>query len=396
MNDLTIQDGGALLERVIVQGDLSKLSPTERVVYYKQVCERCGLDPLMKPLEFITLNNKLVLYALRAATDQLRKLHHVSIEILNRERVDDTYLVTARATLPDGRTDESMGAVNLKGLTGDALANSYLKCETKAKRRVTLSICGLGMLDETEVDSIPGARITPSADVAEQLTREETQRVDEVAMNMAEWIAQGSIGDAVYEMENAALNAEQQIVLWTRFDSKQRSAMKREQARMKAAALAAPKNAAPGGGIQPVDSENAAGSVGAGVRTVAPAGHVNQARPAIPAVPVAAPKNPQVPPSNGDGAINAGSGTGADQKSSLPPSGPADLISPAAHKRLEARISELKLDREAVKKYVKDTFGRDHFPEMTKDEYDKLDKMIEMRALKIAKAAQTATEENGP
>lgn len=31
-------------------------------------------------------------------------------------------------------------------------------CLTKAKRRVTLSVCGLGMLDETEVESIPGAR----------------------------------------------------------------------------------------------------------------------------------------------------------------------------------------------------------------------------------------------
>jgi hypothetical protein len=30
---------------------------------------------------------------------------------------------------------------------------------TKAKRRVTLSICGLGMLDETEVETIPGAEV---------------------------------------------------------------------------------------------------------------------------------------------------------------------------------------------------------------------------------------------
>jgi hypothetical protein len=337
MNDLTIQDGGALLERVIVQGDLSKLSPTERVVYYKQVCERCGLDPLMKPLEFITLNNKLVLYALRAATDQLRKLHHVSIEILNRERVEDTYLVTARATLPDGRTDESMGAVNLKGLMGDALANAYLKCETKAKRRVTLSICGLGMLDETEVETIPGARITPSAGVEERLDALQIAKVLAVVGRMQAWLEQGSIGDAVYEMENAALEADEAVYCWTMFDSKQRSAMKKEQARMKAAAkqLSAPaeKGGAHADDFIPVDA-------------VAGAAHPNN----------------------------------------------ADIISPAAHKRLEARISELKLDREAVKKYVKDTFGRDHFTEMTKEEYDKLDKMIEMRALKIAKAAQAATE----
>ena len=30
-----------------------------------------------------------------------------------------------------------------------------MKAETKAKRRVTLSICGLGMLDETEVETVP-------------------------------------------------------------------------------------------------------------------------------------------------------------------------------------------------------------------------------------------------
>src|SRR5258706_1488872 len=222
MNAIVPQDVGAILERVIVQGDLSKLTPIERVEYYKQVCVSAGLNPLTKPLEFITLNGKLVLYALRAATDQLRALHEVSITILTREKIDDTYLVTARATLPSGRADEAMGAVNLKGLTGDALADAYLKCETKAKRRVTLSICGLGLLAETELDSIPGTRITPSAGVEEQLTRDETMRVDEVAANMKEWIAQGSIGDAVYEMENAALNAEQQIVLWDHFDSKQR------------------------------------------------------------------------------------------------------------------------------------------------------------------------------
>ena len=32
-------------------------------------------------------------------------------------------------------------------LNGEDLANAMMKCETKAKRRVTLSICGPGMLD---------------------------------------------------------------------------------------------------------------------------------------------------------------------------------------------------------------------------------------------------------
>jgi hypothetical protein len=79
------------------------------------------------------------------------------VKITHRETLDGVYVVTAAATDKSGRTDESTGAVNIQGLKGDALANGLMKAETKAKRRVTLSICGLGLLDETEVETIPGA-----------------------------------------------------------------------------------------------------------------------------------------------------------------------------------------------------------------------------------------------
>jgi hypothetical protein len=42
-------------------------------------------------------------------------------------------------------------------LRGDALANAIMKCETKAKRRLTLSLCGLGMLDESEIETVTDA-----------------------------------------------------------------------------------------------------------------------------------------------------------------------------------------------------------------------------------------------
>jgi hypothetical protein len=67
--------------------------------------------------------------------------------------VEDIYTVTARAEDMTGRTDESCGVVSLKGLMGEARSNKIMCAETKAKRRVTLSICGLGWLDETEVES---------------------------------------------------------------------------------------------------------------------------------------------------------------------------------------------------------------------------------------------------
>jgi hypothetical protein len=71
--------------------------------------------------------------------------------------VDEIYVVTARATLPDGRCDESIGAVFLGQAQGEARANLLMKAESKAKRRVTLSLCGLAVLDELEVETIPNA-----------------------------------------------------------------------------------------------------------------------------------------------------------------------------------------------------------------------------------------------
>lgn len=152
------QTGAQSLEQVLIQGDLSKLTPEDRVIYYKNVCDSVGLNPLTRPLDYLTLNGKLTLYAKKDATDQLRKLHAVSITSLERETIEGVYLVTAHASIPGGREDTSTGAVSIKGLSGDSLANAFMKAETKAKRRVTLSICGLGILDETELETIPNAQ----------------------------------------------------------------------------------------------------------------------------------------------------------------------------------------------------------------------------------------------
>jgi hypothetical protein len=154
----------AVIEQVVIGGDLARLSPGQRVEYYRQVCASLNLNPLTRPFEYLRLNDRLTLYAKREATDQLRRLHRVSVEIVAREQQEDIYVVTARATTPDGRTDEATGAVSLAGLSGANLANALMKAETKSKRRVTLSICGLGWLDESEVDSVPVARpVTVSA-----------------------------------------------------------------------------------------------------------------------------------------------------------------------------------------------------------------------------------------
>jgi hypothetical protein len=147
-----------VMSRVLLGGDLAQLSPAQLVSYYGAVCDSVGLNPLTKPFEFLKLSGKLVLYATRNCTDQLRKIYGISVAITAREVIEDTYVVTARATMPNGRYDESTGAVAIANLKGEFRANALLKCETKSKRRVTLSLVGLSTLDESEVDSIPGAQ----------------------------------------------------------------------------------------------------------------------------------------------------------------------------------------------------------------------------------------------
>ena len=156
MTQIQNNDELNLVAQVIINGDLSKLSPKQRVDYYNGYCQRLGLDAFTKPFDLLKLNGREILYCTRSGAQQLNKLHNVSHMITSRETNAEAgvYLVTSRACLPDGRCTESIGAVNITGLKGEAYANAIMKAETKAKRRATLDLLGLGVLDETEVESI--------------------------------------------------------------------------------------------------------------------------------------------------------------------------------------------------------------------------------------------------
>ena len=189
----------AVFEKVVIGGDLAEITPEQRVDYYQRVCESLGLNPLTRPFLYIRLNGKLTLYASKDATEQLRGLKGISIERLERETIGEVYVVTATARDKRGRVDTSTGAVSIQGVKGEALANAYMKAETKAKRRVTLSLSGLGMIDESEVDSIPGAaRVEPQ----EPRTAIESPTVDE---ETGEIVDEGPFGVAGPAMADKAL-----------------------------------------------------------------------------------------------------------------------------------------------------------------------------------------------
>ena len=147
------------LEHVLGTGDLVKLSTQQRVEYYARTCQSLGLNPLTRPFRFLTLNGQITLYATRDCTDQLRKIHGITLHVVDKLIDGDLFIVTVRARTKDGREDEDIGAVTLGQLRGESRANALMKGLTKAKRRVTLSVCGLGLTDEAELDTMPGVQV---------------------------------------------------------------------------------------------------------------------------------------------------------------------------------------------------------------------------------------------
>lgn len=146
------------IEAAVINNDLSKLDAEGRVRYYRQLCESLGINWLTRPFGYLTLNGKLTLYANKDAAEQLRNKNGISIDKPDIRFEEEWIIVTVGAHDATGRTDSDVGVVNRKDMQGN-FGNALMKAVTKAKRRVTLSICGLGMLDETEVETIPAAHV---------------------------------------------------------------------------------------------------------------------------------------------------------------------------------------------------------------------------------------------
>jgi hypothetical protein len=147
----------AILFSLVTGGDCAKLNDNQKLAYYKARCEAAGIDPRCQPFQFLNLQGKVVLYALKGATDQLASKHGIKVEIASQVTEAGIRTVTVRATAKDGRQTDEIGAVSVEGVKGDQLCNAYMKAVTKAKRRAVLSLCGLGMMDETEIETVPNA-----------------------------------------------------------------------------------------------------------------------------------------------------------------------------------------------------------------------------------------------
>lgn len=196
-----------LAVQAVVRGDLRKFSEAEKLEYIGAVCRSLGLNPLTRPFELIVLNGREVLYPTRGATDQLRSIRGVTITDIRSEQIGDIYKVTAFGRDRDGREDAATGAVAIRGLQGEALANALMKAETKAKRRLTLSLAGLGWPDESEIEDIPPAVEQPVRKTLAEKVAERAAALEETAETEPETVD----GEVVEEAASAQQTAQEPV-----------------------------------------------------------------------------------------------------------------------------------------------------------------------------------------
>ena len=151
----------AVAESLALRGDISGLSPENRIRYYLKTCKDLGLNASAQPFAFLRLSGKEVMYPTRGATDQLARIHGVNREIIDGPKVLDlagakVLFAVCRATLGH-RVETATAAVPLPA-GAENVCNAVMKTETKARRRATLAILGLALLDESELDTIPESK----------------------------------------------------------------------------------------------------------------------------------------------------------------------------------------------------------------------------------------------
>src|SRR6185295_5086978 len=120
--ELSTTGTGELLHSLVIHGDLSKMNEQQKLQYYMAFCDSLGLNPVTQPFKILKFQGKEILYATKDATEQLRKVHGISItEMTGEVQHDQTYVVTCKVKDKFGKTDMATGVVSIEGLKGENL-----------------------------------------------------------------------------------------------------------------------------------------------------------------------------------------------------------------------------------------------------------------------------------
>ena len=154
--------------REVVAGNIAGLTAAQQTEYMLAVCHSLGLNPLVRPFEFISFPArrgepaKTILYPGITAINMLIDRHSISVDYSDIHEEPDRDIMIQWCYVTDGKRQgkdfaalpmfrdewKNEGGKNVRTgrkilLDGEAWANQLMKLATKARRRAVLAFCGL-------------------------------------------------------------------------------------------------------------------------------------------------------------------------------------------------------------------------------------------------------------
>lgn len=319
---VTMQDMNRMAEAVAKSG-LFGVKTADQALALMLVAQAEGRHPAMAARDYDIIQGRPAKKTEAMLRDFLEGGGKVEWHALDDTTADATFSHPAGGSV---RIEWNLKRASAAGLSGRDMWKKYprqmlrSRCVSEGIRTVCpMATSGMYVPEEVR-DFAPEKNITPTSGAEDRVAADRLPIIAEVVEKVHEFLAQDNIADAVITLDDNDFDADERVYAWTKFDSKQRSAMKKEMAKQKA--------------------EREAKVVTADV-TEEPAPVVSE------------------------------------------------IINSAQHRRLEARISEVGISRDKVKKYVKKTWGVEHLNEINQDQYIVIDEMLDNY---VPPVAETVTD----
>lgn len=140
-----------LLGLFAANGSIRHLTNPEKRELLAKICNSLGLNQYTMPFRIYrdTKGDEFV-YATKECCAQLKHIMGINITSITHVIEHGLIIATASGINKQNRMSTDMGCVFIGDLVGDNLANAIMWAVTKAKRRLTLDLAGLGVLADVE------------------------------------------------------------------------------------------------------------------------------------------------------------------------------------------------------------------------------------------------------
>jgi hypothetical protein len=157
------------VDAALMRGDVTKLSPADRVRLLRRLAEESQLAwGAAPPITLVSAQGKLVPYITKGGADQLAQVRGASIEGLEAED-DPSGIVTYTAHVidRDGRRNVDVGSCEYDTTRPATRARARMVAATRARRRALLGLLGSGFAWLQEAEAAVGLEDAPPVDLEE-------------------------------------------------------------------------------------------------------------------------------------------------------------------------------------------------------------------------------------